>query len=165
MVNQAHISYPFLLALLLGTLFGYSFNTFELLVIILAAWAPDFDYIYFIIFNTGKPHEAKTHHYYITHAPLFYVPFLVILALFSWQLALLIFYGFLTHFIMDSLIASEGIRWLYPFKKDFYLWTSYTKGLYKMEDWLKAYKKMPIYFFDNIAFLVTVVLVFYIAFN
>ena len=47
MLNQAHISYPFLLALLVGVLFGYHYSTFELFIVMMSAWLPDFAYLYF----------------------------------------------------------------------------------------------------------------------
>lgn len=164
MMNQAHISYPFLLAVLIGTLFGYHFSTFELFVIMLSAWLPDLDYLFFVIFK-DKSKKYPSHHYYLTHAPLFYLPFLLVLFWYNWKLGWLVFYGLTTHFVMDSLISSEGVRWFYPFRKKFYLWTDYTRNAGNVREWLAIYKKLPIYIYDNLAFFLTIGLVLYLVSN
>lgn len=160
MINQAHFSYPFLLALLVAMLIGHSFTLVEVLIILWASVLPDVDFIIGMWHEFRHPEDRKSHHGYITHAPLVYVPFLLILGWYQAKLALFIGYGLLTHFIMDSLVAGDGIRWLYPFKKKFYLWHNATKDLYGFE-WLKKYKELPVYTFDNIAFVLTVVIVIY----
>ncbi len=164
MINQAHVSYPFLLAIIVGTFFHYNFSVFQLLVIMLFAWLPDFDYPVALYLSKKYPNKKIRHHEFITHSPLFYLPFLLIIALFDWEIAFLAFYGLLTHFIMDSLIAPDGIRWFYPFSRKYYLWTGYTKGIFETEAWLRAYKKLLIYKLDNIAFLLTIILVIYLIF-
>ena len=164
MINQAHVSYPFLLAVLVGTFFHYHFSSFQLLVIMLFAWLPDFDYPWALYLSKKYPNRQIRHHAFLTHAPLFYLPFLLIIAFFNSQVALLALYGLLTHFVMDSLVAPDGIRWLYPFSSKYYLWTSYTKGIFETEAWLRAYKKLPIYKIDNLAFLLTIILVIYLIF-
>lgn len=164
MINQAHASYPFLLAVLVGAFFHYNFSSFQILVIMLFAWLPDLDYPLAMYLNKKYPGRHIGHHQFITHAPLFYLPFLLVIAYFDWRIALLALYGLLTHFVMDSLIAPDGIRWLYPFSKKYYLWTGYTKGIFETEAWLQAYKKLPIYKFDNLAFLLTIILVIYLIF-
>lgn len=164
MVNQAHASYPFLLAVLVGAFFSYGFSDFEIFIILLSAWLPDFDYIYALYQMKKHPEKYRSHHQFMTHAPLLYIPLVLLIIFFNWHIGFLFLYGLLTHFVMDSLIAPDGIRWLYPFSKKFFLWTSYTKGQFDVRQWLASYKKLPVYFFDNLAFVATVFLIVYFVF-
>jgi len=155
------VSYPFLLAILVGTFFNFHFSVFELFIIMFFAWLPDFDYPLALYLKSKYPDRHIGHHQFITHVPLFYLPVVIVISFFDWRVGLLAFYGLLTHFVMDSLIAPDGIRWFYPFSKKYFLWTDYTKGVFETKDWLKVYKKLPIYIIDNIAFAITIALVIY----
>ncbi|MGB0757321.1 MAG: metal-dependent hydrolase [Patescibacteria group bacterium] len=160
MINQAHFSYPFLLALLIAMLIGHSFTLGEVFVILTASVFPDVDFLFGMWSEFKHPEKKESHHAYITHAPLVYVPIIIVLMVIEMKLGLLVMYGLLTHFIMDSLVAPDGIRWLYPFKDKFYLWTKITKDLYGFA-FLNKYRSLRLYTVDNIAFLVTVVIVVY----
>ncbi len=159
MVNQAHFSYPFLIASMLSIAFGHLVSVQEAFVLLFAAFAPDIDFLAEMYLKKKYPKKVINHHDFITHAPLFYVIFVVGISIWNIKYGMLAVYGLLTHFIMDTLISPHGIRWLYPFKNKFYLWTDFTKGLDDTDKWLAAYKKLPIYKYDNIAFVITIVLV------
>ncbi len=159
MINQAHFSYPFLIALLFGIAFGHLLSIQEAFVLLFFSFAPDIDFLAEMYLNRKNPTKIVNHHKFITHAPLFYVLFLAILSIWSVKFALLSSYGLLTHFVMDTIVAPHGIRWLYPFKKKFYRWGDFTKGIDDTNKWLMAYKRLPIYKYDNIAFFITVILV------
>ena len=159
MVNQAHFSYPFLLWLLISIIFGHLVTTQEAFMVLFAALAPDIDFLLEIYLTRKNPNKISNHHNFITHAPLFYMPFVIGIGIWNIKYGILVFYGLATHFLMDTLISPRGIKWLYPFKGKYYSLTDFTKGIEDTNKWLKAYKKLPIYKYDNIAFAITVVLV------
>jgi len=159
MINQAHFSYPFLVALLIGISFGYLWTAPEALMLLLSAFLPDVDFLREMYLTRKYPGKIFNHHNFITHTPAFYILFLLGLGLWSTKYALLASYGLTTHFIMDTIVAPRGIRWFYPFKNKYYLLADFTKNIEDTNKWLRAYKKLPIYKYDNIAFVLTVVLV------
>ncbi len=110
------------IGLLLGVLLS---NNSELvypicLVIgIFAVLQPDIDFIYKLV-KTGKTPTSE--HRDGLHYPLIVLPVLGVVGLmFSPEVAAILVLGAFIHFLHDSVGIGWGIKWLYPFRKNSYL--------------------------------------------
>lgn len=157
MSPQAHASYPVLLYALFGLIFQYPINAITLLVVVTASVLPDLDFIPALLKKDPSEYEVK-HHERITHAPIAYVPLVMISVLLSPPTGLLIGFGLLSHFIMDTIISGDGIRWLYPLSNKMFLFNNPTRGLHGKQ-WTAKYKTLPIWFIDNTAFVTVIIII------
>ena len=154
---QAHFSYPFLAALAFANMAGIPFSAVDAFFVIGSSMLPDLDYFVALWEKKRHPERTVAHHSYITHVPVVYVPVvLVVWALGGAGNAAWTAYGILSHFIMDTFIAADGVRWLYPWKKKFFCWTTWTYNAHGKE-WLIQYRALPIYRLDMIFFAGAVV--------
>jgi hypothetical protein len=80
---------------------------------------PDLDYVWKLIRTKKLPHSE---HRDGLHYPLIFVPLVGLLGWFiDPSIGLIFTLGSLMHFIHDSIGIGFGIKWLYPFKKNSYL--------------------------------------------
>jgi len=80
---------------------------------------PDLDYVWSLVVNHRQPHSE---HRDGLHYPLLLVPIVglagsLVAPVVGWVLAL----GTLLHFLHDSVGIGFGIKWLFPFRKNSYL--------------------------------------------
>jgi hypothetical protein len=86
---------------------------------ILAALLPDLDYIWSVLRTKRLPH---TEHRDGLHYPLIFVPAAGLVGcLFDPWVGLVFALGSLCHFIHDSIGIGFGVKWLYPFRNNSYL--------------------------------------------
>ncbi len=108
--------------LILGALFGVHTSLGyapSLGLGIAATLLPDLDYIWAWLRKRRLPDSS---HRDLLHYPLLFTPAVGVLGLiFSPELGLLFALGALAHFLHDSVGIGFGLKWLYPFKKNSYL--------------------------------------------
>lgn len=102
--SRQFIELPYIACLLLG---------------IAAALLPDLDYVWRMIKPNGK---LDSTHRDILHYPLLLSPSAALIGyIISPGVALLFLVGTLLHFIHDSIGVGFGVKWLYPFNKNSYM--------------------------------------------
>jgi hypothetical protein len=109
-----------------GLILGVLLSTFTALnyglclsVGVIAALLPDLDYVWKAI-QTKKLPDSE--HRDGLHYPILFIPFVVLVGLLlSPQIGLVFALGSLCHFLHDSVGIGFGIKWLFPFKKNSYL--------------------------------------------
>ncbi|MFC1728408.1 metal-dependent hydrolase [Nanoarchaeota archaeon] len=153
---MSHMSYPALLFVIISKLFGITYSISDLLILILFAALPDFDFLFHRLVKRGKFDAGFRHHDWFTHWPITYLPLVVLLIIFPTFKMLLAVLGLYSHFVLD-LFLGNGIMWFYPFSKKKY-------GFFKITgchgwDWFKVYRGKLIYKFDVIATIAIIVIV------
>ena len=85
------------------------------------------------------------HHSYPTHFPIIYAPLVVIVIIIPNIYTLTMITALYLHLFADTFYTSDGIKWLYPFKNDFYsLLSAKTLGKHGIF-WEFEYAKSPCY--------------------
>ncbi|MBI2010741.1 MAG: metal-dependent hydrolase [Candidatus Colwellbacteria bacterium] len=109
-----------LLSIFTSNLFGLSLTGSFLISGIIFSLFADIDYIFHLIKGGDSKNAYK--HRYLLHYPLLYIPAGIFVISFS-NPDLAILFGFCSfaHFLHDSIGIGWGIQWLYPFKKDHYM--------------------------------------------
>lgn len=126
---------PSLLGIAIGVVFGL---------------LPDFDTV-MILKDLIKGDKSKMdglnfkHHSYPTHFPIVYSPLIVIMIIFPNIYTFTMVTALYLHLIVDSFYTSDGIKWLFPFKNDFFRFLSEkTKGKHGIL-WEHEYKETPMH--------------------
>lgn len=89
-----------------------------LLVGVSATLLPDLDYIW----NLLTRRKLDSSHRDLFHLPLIFIPTIFVLGLlFNSAIAITLTVGATLHFVHDSFGVGFGIKWLFPFKKNSYL--------------------------------------------
>ncbi len=109
-----------IMAIVASELFRVQLNFLLVLVGVIGALAPDFDYIVHLL--QGGTSRNEQHHRELDHYPLLFVP---IIGIIGWYLggapwSFLLAIGSLLHFIHDSIGVGWGVAWLFPFTTDAY---------------------------------------------
>jgi hypothetical protein len=112
---------------------------------ILFGLLPDFDMVIFLkyIIKGERSKLSGTtfkHHEFPTHFPLLYSPLIVVAIIIPHIYTLSMVTAVYLHFFMDTFYTSDGIKWLYPFNKKFYLLSSAKTGGKQGIYWEKEYQ-------------------------
>ncbi|MFX1294433.1 MAG: metal-dependent hydrolase [Promethearchaeota archaeon] len=106
---------------------------------------PDFDIILFLkdlLKGDKSKRLGKTfkHHEFPTHYPILYSPLIILVIFIPNIYTITIITTIYLHLLLDTFYTSDGIKWLYPFNRKFYVLLSDKtigkQGAY----WEKAYK-------------------------
>jgi hypothetical protein len=111
------IGVGFLLGVLLNGISGLSYG-WCLAIGVGACLLPDIDYVLSFIKNRKQP---DTRHRDLLHYPLLLLPMLSAVMLVDNNVGLILVLGSFLHFVHDSFGVGFGLKWLYPFKKNSYL--------------------------------------------
>lgn len=107
-----------ILGVLLSTFTSFSYG-FSLGLGVMSTLLPDLDYVWGLIKTKRLPHSE---HRDGLHYPLIFVPLVGLLGcLIDPCIGGVFALGSLLHFIHDSVGVGFGVKWLYPFKKNSYL--------------------------------------------
>ncbi|MHA1266946.1 MAG: metal-dependent hydrolase [Candidatus Helarchaeota archaeon] len=130
---------------------------------ILVALLPDIDAILLLFsYLTGKGGKSRgtefRHHGLPSHYPIIYTPLLILLVFFPNIYTYSLISGIYLHLFVDSIYTSDGIKWLYPFKKEFYgFLNKQTKGKHGIF-WLESYMKTPLYKIEFILMIIGLII-------
>lgn len=101
--------------------FHTDLTIFFVFICILFALSPDIDYLIYLIKKKGKSNEMAHCHRDILHYPLIFIPSgMLFLSIFSKEYSFLFGLGSFLHFLHDSIGIGWGIRWFWPFSKNYY---------------------------------------------
>ncbi len=101
--------------------FQIALTPFLVFICILFVLSPDFDYLIYLFKKKGKSDEMAHCHRDILHYPLIFIPSgMLLLSMFGKEWSFLFGLGSFLHFLHDSIGIGWGIRWLWPFSKNYY---------------------------------------------
>ncbi len=116
MLPPAHL----FIALFFGTISMLALDRVTLegfFIVCVGGLLPDFDYIVYFLRKEGFNHEIS-HHTWITHTPIPFWSFAVVILFLDYPLfSFLFFIGTTIHLLLDCIGGGDGIMWLYPFSR------------------------------------------------
>jgi len=156
MIVLGHIAYPTLTFMLLAKLLNIYYTSSDLMLLMIFSFLPDIDLLIHYVAKNGNTNEVPQHHNWFTHWPITYVPLIIALILYPHLKLFLITFGIYAHIMLDMVFSGDGIMFFYPFSKKYYNFLSEKTKNRHGPDWFSAYRKLPIYKIDIIAFVLLV---------
>lgn len=146
-------------------IFGTSPTLLGIILAIGFALLPDIDVFLLVIDRirgkkSGKFGVDFKHHEFPTHFPIIYSPLIVIVIIFPNTITVSIVTAVYLHLLVDSFYTSDGVKWLYPFKSNFYgLKNENTLGKHGII-WQHVYMKTPLYKLEFVLLVATGLILF-----
>ncbi len=108
-------------AIFISNFAGIDLAIFFVLISIFFVLLPDMDFLFLIFYKKEWLGKFSHKHRDIMHYPLIYIPIGAVIFLFLkpfWSLLFVVNSFF--HFLHDTAIGGFGIRWLWPFSKNYF---------------------------------------------
>lgn len=174
MLTLGHLAGGYIAAYIVLSMINPSLSASETNILLLigafVGAMPDLDAFVFFYKTKKANYKEKSHRYYVTHAPIVWI--LIGLSVFLLSddeifkiVGLILLFGSLSHFILDSM--GRGIMWIWPFSKDMYRIGkmpkqnfSYKKGAveYFLKFVPRIYFKSPTFYLEIFVVIVAILI-------
>ncbi|MFH0868295.1 MAG: metal-dependent hydrolase [Candidatus Woesearchaeota archaeon] len=157
MFITAHIAYPTLIFMLIANLFNINYSSTHILILIFFSILPDLDNLVYGIITRSKKNLYGPHRKWFTHWPITYTPFLVLLCFKPSLVLALICFGIYFHFFLDTFLSEDGMMWLAPFSKKFFIFSKINLKERGGNFWFREYRKKLIFKVEVFSFVFLII--------
>jgi hypothetical protein len=137
------------------------------LLAVIFATLPDADVIYYVLKNLSfHIGDDFKHHLWISHSPLFYLSSFILIysaglvflrKSYSWALPWIFILGVTVHFVLDSILSVDGIRWLWPLSDS--QWIVHPIASRHGSDFGSKLLKSPYFLYEIVIFEISTILI------